>query len=85
MHRAIHPELFIDDTSLQTVFYDDIVNAAVIGNILRAVAVEYRKNPATGLFERIGICRFARPVTATERIRAEFTRAINAAEGLRLV
>jgi hypothetical protein len=84
MHRAIQPEPIIDDCNLQTIFFDSISNVVVIGNIVRAVAFEFRSNPISGAIERIAVCRIARPVSATMAIRAEFTRATTEAQGLHL-
>lgn len=84
MPGADRQEPIVDDGNLQTLFYDDIVNAVVIGDIVRALAVEYRRNPVTGIYERVGVLRLARPVDRTDAIRAEFTRALCNAQGLRL-
>lgn len=76
--------VILEDTSLNTIYFDGIAEAVVIGGIVRATAFEIRNNAATGNIERVAVCRFARPVGATMAIRAEFTRAITDAQGLRL-
>lgn len=74
----------IEDSSLQTIYYDGITDAVVLGAIVRAICFEFRINPQTSLVERVAVCRLARPASATAAIHAEFTRAMNQERGLRL-
>lgn len=74
----------IDDANLPSIYFDGVAYEIAVGANVRVLAFEYRRNPLSGLIERVGVCRLIRPIAETEAIRKEFDKADRRAR-LRLV